>query len=525
MGPIEQAWLAGEKSLERKKPAEAEQHFLRALALASTHVPAWVGLSTALTQQGRHREAHEAAMRAWRGRSRIPPVLFAVAQRLRYFHEFAALVDTLTTAEFVFGAPSDVLAKAAVMLSSIGAHEDAAMLVEQGLLRNPRDATCLYVRGNFHTFQGDNDAAEACYEASLRLDPLLFQNSMMLAGARRAVPGRNHVERFRQQLGRARPGGTGEVYLSFALHRQLHDLGRDDEAWGALERGCRAKRRQVEYSLTSDQALLDRILAVCTREFVRASGTVIQPAVPIFIVGMHRSGTTLLERILAGHPLVGDAGETSAFHAEMELALDRAAPQGPDAAFVAAAGSVDFAAVSRGYAHRAQWLARGRPFFTEKLPQNFLNVGFIAKAIPQARFLHLVRDPMDTCFSNLRQLFSGAALYSYDQHELAGFYLLYRRAMAHWRDVLPGRILDVPYGRLVTEPEAMAREVARHCGLEFDPAMVHIERASGTVSTPSATAVHQGFQTNRGEVWRRYGKYLEPLRVGLEPAYAEPVPA
>jgi tetratricopeptide (TPR) repeat protein len=463
-------------------------------------------------------------MAAWRGRSRIPPVLFAVAQRLRYFHEFAALVDTLTTAEFVLGAPSDVLAKAAVMLSSIGAHADATMLVEQGLQRNPRDATCLYVRGNFHTFQGDNEAAEACYEASLRVDPLLFQNSMMLAGARKATPERNHVLRLREQLRRARPGGTGEVYLCFALHRQLHDLGRDEESWEALQRGCRAKRRQIGYSPAQDEALVARLTDVCSAAFVGAASGETQPAVPVFIIGMHRSGTTLLERMLAGHSQVGDAGETSAFHAEMELAVDRAAPQGPDAAFAEAAARADFDAIARGYARRAQWLSRGRPVFTEKLPQNFLNVGFIAKAMPQARFLHLVRDPMDTCFSNLRQLFSGAALYSYDQAELARFYLAYRRMMAHWRDVLPGRVMDIPFDRLVAEPEDVARAVSAHCGLAFERGMVEIERAAGTVATPSATAVHQGFQKNRGDVWRRYERWLGVLRDGLGPAYDGTLP-
>lgn len=463
-------------------------------------------------------------MRAFACRPPIAPVLFAIAQRLRYFHEFSALVDTLGTPAFATQAPADVIAKAAVMLSSIGAHDDATRMVEHGLHRRPDDAACLYVRGNFHTFRGDNDAAEACYEASLRADPLLFQNSMMLAGVRPASAERNYIERFRHQLSRARPGGTGEVYLSFALHRQLHDLRRDADSWQALERGCRVKRQQIQYASRDDEALVSRLQAVCTPAFLRTASTVAQPAVPIFIVGMHRSGTTLLERMLAGHSAVGDAGETSSFHAEMELAVDRAAPQGPDAAFVDAAARADYDSVAQGYARRATWLCRRHRAFTEKLPQNFLNVGFIAKAIPEARFLHLVRDPMDTCFSNLRQLFSGAALYSYDQEELARFYLLYRRTMAHWREVLPGRVMDISYDRLVTEPEAVARSVAVHCGLPFEAGMVDIGRTGSTMSTPSATAVHQGFQTNRGQVWRRYEDHLDTLRRLLEPAYAERLP-
>jgi len=519
-----QLWLAGEQALSRGDFGAAERGYRQALTLDARHAPALVGLSTVLSRTGRHREAREAAMAAFRARPPIAPVLYAIAQRLRYFHEFAALVDCLGERAFVSEAPADIIAKAAVMLSSIGAHAPATALVEAGLRRKPTDAACLHVRGNFHYFSGEVEAAEACYEASLRSDPLLFQNSMMLAGLRPATAEQNHVERFQAQLAKARPGGNGEVYLSFALHKQLHDLQRYDEAWSSLARGCAAKRRQVVYDTADDARLVEAVLQVCDRRFVADTSSVAQPAVPIFIVGMHRSGTTLLERMLAGHSRVGDAGETSSFHAEMELATDRSAPAGPDRELVLAARNADFDAVARGYARRAAWLSRGRPFFTEKLPQNFLNVGLIAKALPQARFLHLVRDPMDTCFSNLRQLFSGAALYSYDQHELASFYLLYRRTMAHWRQVLPGRVLDISYDALIQDPATMARNVARHCGLEFEPGMVDIARSSGTVSTPSAGTARQGFKRDRGQVWRRYEQHLQPLRDALEPAYLEALP-
>ena len=519
-----QLWLAGEQSLSRGDFGKAERSYRQALAMDSRHAPALVGLSTVLSRTGRHRESHGAAMAAYRARPPVAPVLYAIAQRLRYFHEFEALVACLGHPAFTGEAPADIIAKAAVMLSSIGAHEPATALVEAGLRRKPTDAACLHVRGNFHYFSGDIERAEACYEASLRSDPLLFQNSMMLAGLRPATPERNHVERFRTQLAKARPGGNGEIYLPFALHKQLHDLKRHDEAWDALALGCAAKRRQVDYDIANDTRLVETLLQVCNPDFLATTSAVPQPAVPIFIVGMHRSGTTLLERMLAGHSQVGDAGETSSFHAEMELATDRSAPAGPDRDMVLAACAADFDTVARGYARRAVWLSRGRPFFTEKLPQNFLNVGLIAKAMPQARFLHLVRDPMDTCFSNLRQLFSGAALYSYDQQELGAFYLLYRRTMAHWRQVLPGRVLDISYDALIDDPEAMARRVAAHCGLEFEAGMVDIGRSSGTVSTPSAGTARQGFRRDRGQVWRHYEAHLAPLRRALEPAYEETLP-
>lgn len=405
------------------------------------------------------------------------------------------------------------------MLSSVGAHEAAADLADTALQRDPNSAAALHVRGNFYLFQGDPEKAESHYEASLRADPTLFQNSLMLAGARPQTAQKNHVERLNRQLLQAKPRGTGEVYLAYALHKELHDLERYDEAWQALERACTAKRRHVQYALPEHADLVDSVTRICTSEFVQAQSTVDQPVVPIFIVGMHRSGTTLLERMLAGHSQVGDAGETSAFHAQLELAIDRAAPTGMNADFAKLTERANFDDVARGYAERARWLSRGNPFFTEKLPQNFFNVGFIAKAIPHARFLHLVRDPMDTCFSNLRTLFSGAALYSYDQAELGRFFLLYQRMMAHWHSVLPGQVLDISYDELVREPEVMAQRVSAHCGINFEPGMVEIGRANGTVATPSATIARQGFRRDRGRAWQPYENHLRVLTSMLAPAY------
>ena len=512
-------WEAAETATDRKDFAGAEQLYRRALATQTDHVPSLIGLSTMLSRRGAHRDAHAAALEAYALRPSAAPLIYAVAQRLRYFHEFERLIDCLSAPSLAAEAPVQILAKASVMLSSVGAHAAAAQLVDKALQRDPANAAALHVRGNFHLFQGDVDKAELSYEASLRSDPILSQNSLMLAGARSQTSENNHVERLKRQLLQAKPRGTGEVYLAYALHKELHDLERYDEAWQALERACAAKRRQVQYASTEHAELVESFSQVCTRAFVSEPSPVNQPTVPIFIVGMHRSGTTLLERMLAGHSQVGDAGETSAFHAQLELAIDRAAPTGMNAAFARLTANADFDAIARGYAESARWLSRGNGFFTEKLPQNFFNVGFIAKAMPQARFLHLVRDPMDTCFSNLRTLFSGAALYSYDQAELGGFFLQYRRMMEYWHAVLPGRVLDISYDELVHDPAAMAERVAAHCGIAFEPGMVDIARASGTVATPSATVARQGFRRDRGRAWQPYQAHLDTLRATLAPAY------
>lgn len=510
-------WAAAEAAYDRKDWGRAERSYRAALAQDQGHVPSLIGLSTVLSRQGRHRDAHAATMAAWARRPDDPSIVYAIAQRLRYFHEFQALEECLAAPRFAAEAPGQVVARGVVMLSSIGAHDAAVHMAERGLAREPGSAALLYVRGNLHLFSGESLEAEQCYEKSLDADGKLFQSSWMLAGAKTQTPESNHVERIERQLTQARVGGEGEAYLSFGLHKELHDLREYDKAWLALDRGCVAKRKNVAYSLDDDKALLDQVTRLCRSEFFNVESSVPQPSVPIFIVGMHRSGTTLLERMLSGHSQIGDAGETGAFLAAMQLAADHALPGRLDVRLVNRANNVDYDEVARNYAASAAWLSRGKPFFTEKLPMNFWHVGFIAKAMPQARILNLVRDPMDTCFSNLRTLFAGVAMYSYRQDELAGFYGLYRRLMDHWHGVLPGRILDVHYDELVERPEETMGKIAAFCGIDYQSSLVDVSRSSGRVATASATLARQGIRKDRGELWRHYERHLGTLVSALKP--------
>lgn len=139
---------------------------------------------------------------------------------------------------------------------------------------------------------------------------------------------------------------------------------------------------------------------------------------------------------------------------------------------------------------------------TEKLPSNFLLLGHILEALPEARILHMRRDPMDTCFSNLRTCFDGAARYSYDQRSLGDYHLRYRSLMQHWHEVAPGRILDVDYAALVDRPEAEARRIAAFCGLDFNDAMLAVDRAGGATATASVGHARQGILKDRGGAWR-----------------------
>lgn len=510
-------WAQADDAAIQRDFGRAERLYRQALSLQTGHVPSLIGLSNLKSELGQHRSAHRLALQAWQAKPEHPALLYALAQRLRYFCEYEKLVECLGRPAFASQAPVDVLARGVVMLSSIGAQTEAMALARHAVQREPRNATALYVLGNQQLFLGETALAESCYEASLAADPKLFQNSWMLAGARPQTAESNHVARLHEQLRQARPGGEGETYLYYALHKELHDIGDYEAAWQALDQACSARRALIQYEPAEDVALADAMIGLCTPDFLKAAaGTTRLPSTPIFIVGMHRSGTTLLERMLSGHSDIGDAGETAAFDAAMHWATDHFASGGqPDLESVKRARGADYQAVAERYAESARWLSRGKPWFTEKLPMNFWNVGFIAKALPQARVINLVRDPVATCFSNLRTFFAGVARYSYRQDELAAFYLQYRRVMAHWSQVLPGTVLNVEYQRLVDDPDGTIREVAEFCGFDYQPAQVDVARSGGRIATASAALARSGIVKDRGEIWRHYAHHLQPLIDGL----------
>ncbi|MBS7456293.1 tetratricopeptide repeat-containing sulfotransferase family protein [Coralloluteibacterium stylophorae] len=479
---------------------------------------AWLQLSYVESWLGGHRAARSAVLQAHALAPTDPERLVELASRLRTFNlipELHALVARLPPPERL---PIPVLLGLAAVLSYINDQTGALRLLDEAVRADPDYPPSRVSRAQVLGYFGRNKEAARDLEACLARAPGLAQAHWHRSRLRRQSAERNHVRELEVQLGRVPRGSDEEALLAFALHKECDDIGRTEQAWAALERGCRAKRARLPYSAAESRTLVDGLVARCDAAFMAAEDAAAPAAdavVPVFIVGMHRSGTTLLERILAGHSAVHDAGELYDFTAQMRLATDHHCRGPIDGEIVARAGSVDYTVVGAGYLAGLDWRRNGRRFVSDKLPSNFLNLGFIRRALPQARILHMTRDPMDTCFSNLRELFSDACAYSYDQAELADYFLQYRRLMAHWHAVMPGAILDVGYADLVAEPEAAARRILAFCGLDYEPGVIRIEEAGGAVATASSPQIHGGIHRRGFGAWRRYERQLEPLRRAL----------
>lgn len=372
---------------------------------------------------------------------------------------------------------------------------------------------CLAVQLIFHGRMCEAEVElEACQEAI----PPLGRAMVQLAQVRQQTAASNHLESLRDQLTRVSPGSEDAAALEFARYKEFEDLGRHEEAWASLARANATMHALLKHDPAAEARTFESLIKYADTLPAPRSNIQTDGPVPIFIVGMPRSGTTLLDRMLGNHSQVRSAGELGTFRRSLERAADHFTGHMLDEALVERLPHVDYAELGSMYLANSAWLARGRRFYVDKLPRNWLLAPLIGRALPQARILHLVRDPMDTAFSNFRSYFGPDYPYSYDLDCLAAHFLHYREIMAHWRRLLPDVLLDVSYARLVSEPESELRRVFEFCGLAWQAGCSDLERNDAPVATLSATQVRGGVREGFSHRWPRYGDHLTALRARID---------
>lgn len=509
---VERAFARAERDAEAGDWTAARAGYAQVLAAVPDHADAMLQLSYVESFAGRYRAANEWALRA----AAAPPparpeAMLDLVRRLRTFNEAAAL---RAYAERLLALPRvqhPVLVEAASQSSILNDFDTASRCAEAALQMAPGDPVARLVRGQLLAHHGRVDEAAGDFEQVLRRHPRIANGWWMLSRLRKQTSSANHVAELRSLLRTPGLRPPEVAAVARALHKELDDLGDHEAAWQALETMCRARRGSLQYDPQSSRTLVDDLVAWTAAAGFGAGTHSPGGRVPVFIVGMHRSGTTLLEQLLDASPDVRGVGELNDFPAAMRHAADHYCKGTLDRTIIQRAAAVDFADVGRRYMDAMAWRLGDEGFFTDKQPANFLNVGFICRALPQARILHLARDPVETCFSNLRELFSGINEYSYDQRELADYFLQYRRLMAHWHAAFPGRILDVPYAGLTGDTEATMRGVAAHCGIDYVPGMSDPRTSTRAVSTASSMQVRDGVVRRETPKWAPYARHLQPL--------------
>ena len=335
----------------------------------------------------------------------------------------------------------------------------------------------------------------------------------------RQTPQRNHTRRIESLLAAHGSDPQACELLSFALAKEYEDLGEYARAFDHLKTSKSLIRARSSYRTAHDEALFEALMSVTPAASSAVAGYATRE--PIFVIGMPRSGTTLVERILSSHPDVHSAGELQQFGAAVKRRSGMPGPALLDAAIVTATRNSDWQQLGQAYLASTRPLSGQSPRFVDKLPHNFLYAGFIANALPQASIVCVRRNPMDTCLGNFRQLFSETSPfhgYALDLLDTGRYYLLFDRLMQHWQQQFPGRILEVNYEELVHDQEAGTRRLLNFCQLSWHDDCLAFETNQAPVATASAAQVRSPMYRTAVNRWKRYEPQLRELRALLEAA-------
>jgi tetratricopeptide (TPR) repeat protein len=396
--------------------------------------------------------------------------------------------------------------------------ESAHEWLEKALDVAPGDPGILYDLAMVEYHLNRPDEAEAHIAGLLEKEPFHAAALHLRSALRTRSDEQNHVDDLRRRLAEGPAQPRFIAAANYALARELEDLGRYEEAVAALDTGARAYRSTLDYDSDAELSGHEGIRSVFSRETLEALAPGYREEQPVFIVGMPRSGTTLVERILSGHSQLVSIGEFTEFPRLYGIRLRKQFSRDTTRTPSEASMDLDFAELGRAYCQAARELAGKAPGFVDKLPYNFLYCGYILAALPNARLIHLTRHPLDTCYAVYKTLFFGAYSFSYDLDELASYYISYHRHMVHWHAVMPGRILDVSYEALVREPEIQVRRIIDWCGLPWEASVLDFHRQERPSMTASAMQVRRPVYTDSIGSWRRAEARFTPLKARFEAA-------
>jgi tetratricopeptide (TPR) repeat protein len=405
------------------------------------------------------------------------------------------------------------------LLHLLGENSGALHHYSKAIELDPGNADHYFNRAAVQRFFGDVAGAEAGFNRAIELKPEEFEAYNARAHLRQQTRDRNHIVQLKEVIARS-SSPTGLVQLQYALAKEYEDIGSFDEAFAALQQGADTKRRHMRYRVDTDLQIIDKICEVYGTAMFAGQIQGFQSTDPIFVLGMPRTGTTLVERILGSHSSVFSAGELNNFSLELIGHVRQAlGPKRPSRLeFVAATAMLDFKALGEAYIRSVRPLRDGSPCFIDKLPFNFLYAGLIHLALPRAKIINLKRHPMDTCYSVYKQLFRDAYPFSYDLDELGQYYIAYHDLMRHWNTVMPGVICTIQYEALVTDTERESRRLLEYCGLPWEDQCLRFQENRQASTTASALQVRQPVYASSVGKWRHFERQLAPLRRRLEDA-------
>jgi len=529
---------------------EAISSFQRALTLNPGNALVYYNLGDALKDQGKLDEAIISYRQALTLDSNYAEVYYALGNTLNNqgkLNEAAANYRRVLTLKPGYAEAYNNLGN---VLKEQDKLDEAVDCYHQALSLNPDDAVAHFNLGNTLKDRGNLDEAVVCLQRALRLKPdfaeahhtlgIIFRDfgkmDDALACYRQALSLKSDYARAYRNLSslvkytdvdddihsmenlynnKEDLSATDRIDLGFALGKVFEDLGDYDKSFDFIFKANRLKRKSYEYSIQSDRDLFEKIKKTFSPDFFATHQDAGNPdKTPIFILGMPRSGTTLVEQILASHKLVFGAGELHTLHNLINGICTRSAiakfPQ-----CVLGLGFDILEQMGSNYIENIRQYSSYTQYITDKMPYNFWYVGLIKTILPNAKVIHCIRNPMDNCFSIFKTEFAGEHKYAYDMVELGQYYNLYSDLMTHWEKVLPKYIYTLSYEKLVTNQQNQTKNLLDFCGLPWSKTCLAFHKTERRVSTASFAQVRQPIYKDSVELWKRYERHLGPLRKAI----------
>ena len=502
--------------------AQAENACRHALKLDPDTVEPYINLAASLKEQGRLGEATTTVDRALKIAPKHAPAHSMAANILR---EQGCLNEALDHARHAVALSrnTEALTTFGNMLQSVGRPEEAEQQYREALKRAPHSASLHNSLGHALLDQGRTDQARDLFRSALALGDDASTAMLNLGYAHRFTPHDPEPARM-QALLEELPEDTAQareqrMRLHFALAKARRDCGDHVAAFEHYRKGADLKRARLDYNADEQDRRFDQVIQACSgKQLARLRGHGHRADSPIFILGMPRSGTSLVEQILASHQQVHGAGELP----DLSLIANNRVRDGKGAPipwpeYLASLAPENLAELGQRYVERVAARLPESRHFTDKMPANFFFLGLIHLILPHARVIHCKRDPRDTCLSCYTTLFSGMQDFSYDLGELGRFYRGYERLMAHWGRVLPeGAFITIEYEHLVEDLEGETRRMLEYCDLPWDPACLSFHENRRAVRTASISQVRQPLYRSSIGRWKEYESFLQPLLESLE---------
>lgn len=416
------------------------------------------------------------------------------------------------------------LSQLAIEKLQTGDFAGALTLFDSILEKLPEDPATLTSRGHALKTHGETKDAVASYRRACSARPEHGDAWFSLANLKTYRFDQADIEQMSKMADRTDLPLPDQVYFCFALGKALEDAGEYERSFAYYERGNGLKRAQSRYDADQMSAELQAQIMHCDADlFAGNEGNGCADPAPIFIVGLPRAGSTLLEQILASHSQVDGTLELpNILSLSQSLrGRDRRAGQSAYPKVLHDLTPAQLQEMGEQYIHDTQIHRKNAPFFTDKMPNNFRHIGLIHLILPNAKIIDARREPMACCFSGFKQLFAEGQEFTYGLHEIGQYYRDYVKLMRHWDDVLPGRILRVQHEDVLEDLEGQVRRMLDYCGLPFEPACLEFHNTKRSVRTASSEQVRQPITKSAMQQWRHFETWLDPLKTALGPASKE----